>query len=538
MSVSISVTRPPLLLRQHHRTMSTENLLSELEIPDGPSDLQPNIIEQIEKIIPQSSTTDNFNSYILSQYIQLLYITIFVSSDTSQVFRDVLDGVETSIKEAWRNRQITDRMLNTLVKRFIIDKEPEPGQELADVLRSVFDRLRPDESYPGSKDIFNIVYAIYNNRPVVAKPVIPYRITLDEVEGYVKPTFVLTSTNKVVYIDTTLLTDFKIPIWKFIYSLGIPTRLEANEDFYFYMYLLASLALPMDPIQLTSTMRANLYTNDRAGVPFINYLAMYLRHSMFGLDYTLSRLADPRRRLTQQSHLFCGVGAATIKDRLFVKQLLTEIEKKLEQADSIIMTEDERVIFNNLVSIVDSKKNSFVREISYQASYEESSVEAIKSITDPEPNPTEDKVDKKVGKKSSTGKTKESTNKESDNGAFSDDKNKIPNDTEIPDDTSTDTTQTGDDTIGLSDQEPSTTTITKLLPLALPTETIDDHIYRLTVLRYISLLCNTPNPDITPDAFNIMKAWCGSLLFIASVETTRKLIAQLKLTGKLKEFVK
>ena len=73
-------------------------------------------------------------------------------------------------------------------------------------------------------------------------------------------------------------------------------------------------------------------------------------------------------------------------------------------------------------------------------------------------------------------------------------------------------------------------------PLALPTETIDDHLLRIKVLRYLCDKDKDPEPDITPENLEVLKYWCETWLFIASIDQTKKLLAQLNLTSQLKEL--
>ena len=509
MSVSISSERPPLLFR-HDDTLSLESFWrGPISTNKGKAVAERNVSHQIDFIKDHIENIADYDCYIITQYIQYLYINIFVTTNTSQIYQDVINGVVLNIANSWRNRKIKDRSLNNFIKTWINEdgirgnSDKRKDHKFIDDLKITYDRLKPNKYYTEINDIFSVVYAIYNNTPIVVDNVILYRAALNEMIGFDKPTITLISTNRCVSIDTTQFSLVSDLYWKFIYSLNIQNDITGCGDLYYYLYLLASLALPLDPISLNILIKFNLSVNEKVGIPFLNYIAMYLKQKDMGFDYTISRLANPRRRITQQLHRFCGVGATFINNSENVKFLLDILKDKSEK-----LSKTEILILEQLDSIVDIKKVPFVREISYRVSYEEST-EAVKA------------------------KISDTTNED---GEFSKDK-----DIEDPETDSEDSSETGDDNIGqsdnsdqMSDSRPSS----KFLPLALPTETIDDHIYRLTILRFVSVLNNLPNPNITPEAFDVLKAWCSSLLFVATAETTRALISQLKLTGKLKELLK
>ena len=528
MTVSQELPRPPILL-QERLTPTLEALWSG---PVGSTALPVRPVgttEIVDTIMRQVQAGGNYNCYIFTQYVQYLYLRIFQVDETTQLCRDQLRGIRETVISAWRTRRITDRGLNEFIRTRVADVPGDSrGSEFVEALRVLYNRFNPDAAYAGTEDIFDIVFAVYNDRPVSVKEVVPYRASLCQIDGYATPTHSLSSTARRVSLDTTLFFDMKDLYWKFIYSLNIPSHIESSGDFSFYIWLLASLALPLDPISLTTTMRRNLYDNSRAGVPFLNYLAMYLRQRTFNFGYTLSRLADPRRRVTQQLHRFCGVGATTIRDSQYARLLLEEIERLSDQKNENNLSNDERSMLFELLSVVNTSENlPFVREISYRASFE-GSLEAAK-VKPPVEDPAPDEGTPPTKKK----KKKEEND---DIGAFSDDKDPTADDTA---DNDQDPSKTGDDNIGQSDtpdQASEPRPVSKLLPLALPTETIDDHIYRLAVLRFVSHLDSAADPGVAPETLSFLKVWCGALLFIASSEATRSLMSQLKLTGKLKEF--
>ena len=438
MTVSHELTRPPLLL-QDRATPALEILWSgPVGTTSSPVRQAPIPAEITETILRQARAGENFNCYIVTQYIQYLYLKIFQTGDTTQLCRDHLNGIRETIISSWRDHKITDRGLNEFIRVQVSESSEVPvGTAFAENLKVLYYRFNPDAAYVGTKNLFEVVYAIYSDRPVTVKEVVPYRAVLCQLEDYTTPTLGLTSTTRRVSLDTTQFVEMKDLYWKFILSLNIPAHIEGEGDFSFYIWLLASLALPMDPIALTLHMRDNLYDNSRAGVPFLNYLAMYLRQRSLGFGYALSRLADPRRRITQQLHRFCGVGATMIRDGRCVCPLLEEIEKLADQKDRNYLSDDEWSMLFELLSVADTSRNlPFVQEISYRASVE-SSLEAAKVKSPAEdPAPEEDAPPTKKKKKESS---------DDNTGAFADDPDPSTDDTAGDDQ---DPSKTGDDNIG------------------------------------------------------------------------------------------
>jgi hypothetical protein len=219
----------------------------------------------------------------------------------------------------------------------------------------------------------------------------------------------------------------------------------------------------------------------------------------------------------QQLHKFCGVGATFIRDGQHASAFVKAIYGAAGQADlTKVFSEEELEILGHLHDAIDGQNLRFVRELRYGYGVEAAKV-AIKvddtTDTDPDAKPV------------------------SDDGAFAADPEPEGEDLR---ENEPDASQTGNDNIdetGVSNQAPAARPPSTLLPLALPTETIDDHLYRLTVLRLVSDLSCAQDPDIDAETLSLLKVWCASVLFIASSAATRTLISQLKATGKLKEFI-
>ena len=507
MSVS-SVNYPPLLLRQ----CATPVLSLEMFLPEQSPTHSLITITQPDKLSAIKGSELNYNRYILAQYAMYLYIQIFMTDITSHVYRDLLQVIGRTISSAWRGRQVTDRTLNELIRLYIPNGEQSSDKtDFVKMLRIVASRISPEDEYPGINDILSVVYAMYDNRPVVTNSVTLYRITLSPIVGYSVPALNLTPIRSGIVLNTN--TSFSCPnlTWKFINALNIAENIKSPGDFSSWITTLATLALPLDPIGLTTDLRSNLSENNKTGIPFLNYLAMYLRQRALGFDYTLSRLADTRRYVMQQLHRFCGVGATCIRDGQFVPTFLNSFHVPTEQ-DTSIFSSDDQVLYQNLVTTVGQQRLKFLRELHYSEGVEAAKSKDTEKFSD-DADPTTD-----------TTSLKDTADPNVDNNSSTDD---------------VDTSQTSDDTIGQagdSNQAGSTRPTSTLLPLALPSENIDDHMYRLTVLRFVSDLSSATQPDVTAETLTLLKVWCGSLLFIASSSATKALISQLKLTGKMKEI--
>jgi len=509
---------PPLLLRKYATAVpGVEMFLSPVSEVQT---LQSEDHDDLKILALQFKGGESYNQYVFTQYLIYLYVNIFVNHDTSYIVTDVLKNVLAMLRNSVNDNRVTDRSLKELLHTYLPEDRPAiPTQGLVDALRVIYGRLTPNLTTPGIDDIMGVVEVIYDHRPTTAPSVLLYRVSLTQLEEDASITLILTPTHLRTLIDTTSCYMVTDPIWKLIFGLNIPSRLEHGSLFLMWMTEIASLALPIDPISLLGSMRYHMDCDDKAGVPFLNYLAMYLRQYALGNDYKLSRLADPRRMILQQLHRFCGIGGTFIRDsnryaQIFLRQIA---DVTIDTNERDVFSQSDMDLFDHLKTALVGTKVQFVRKLNYG-----SGIEAAKAKSEDEDTPDPD----------------------DDKAAFADDDDPTAKDTPQtePDATSTDnsdSSQTGDDIIGQTGDTNQTVPprpTSTLLPLALPTETIDDHLYRLTVLRFASHIVTATDPDIPAEAVNLLRIWCGAFLFIAAVAPTKALVSQLKLTEKLKEF--
>jgi len=505
--------RPPLLMHADSAALSA----LEAFLLDSQPGLHYNKTTQpldaiIDTIRQQVEVGNDYNCYIFVQYSLYLYMQIFTRYATSWVYRDHLDAILTAVGNAGTSGQVTDRLLLGLLRNFAYPLSDTTNRhELVQTLESIQVRLQPERAYPGIETILKLVYALYDTEPYILDDVLLYQTVLRQLEGYDKPALVLVPACHTT-LNTTHYTGMSDLYWKFVYSLNIPDTIDQSGSFLDSLYLLARMALPLDPIQLTTAMNHHIMQNQQTAIPFCNYIAMYLKQRILGFDYQISRLADTRRLLMKRLHRFCGVGATTINDLVQARAWIDTIRVRIEATDPPLLDDDERDVFAFLSAAVSYTETNvpFVRGLYYESSVEAAAVANKK--------PTQSQ---KAGDDDTTG-------------AFADDAQTVQNNPTPP----SDPVETDDDTIDQTgnNSPPVMPSISTLLPLALPSETIDDHLFRITVLQYIAHLNTIPNPDISADALRVMNTWCESWLFLAAIKITKQLLAQLKLTGHLKEF--
>lgn len=556
-TVSINKT-PPVILR----LITTP--LSALE------SLIPQKVVALEAAVSDASDVDNQQreKYILAQYILYLYIRIFVMPETSKIYTDFLrDGISEL-----RNNAIDtqDMQLQQLLNSVL---DPIKGFTNLDVplLEKLIRRLRPEETNPNLTHIITIVLFMYTKTKGLTSsgPVVISKVTLELIEGFDQPAFVVTP---VFEIPLTTKNGAMVDhlFWKLIYAMRIQDHLRERGDFTDIMTFIAQLALPLDPMSLMVQMRQSAGVDQRAGVPFINYVAMYMKQRALGFDYSLSCLADARRILTRRLHQFCGIGGVSISDRMYVAPFLRCIE------DCQVFSKEDDRLFDILI---DGEKDAAI-QFTKALRYPESALEAAATAEGDEvDDTTTDSKDadgtgkkKKPVKKSpakeksvspkKTPKTPAKASKDADEGTPSDqdDQGGFSSDpTAAPPPSEDDTVTSEDDSATLDDsddtpanasqitddnidrtsdvgQDAAAAKIKVFMPLALPTETFDDHLLRMAVLKLVCDLDQDQAPDITPENLDTLKYWCGSWLFIASIGQTKKLLSRLELTGKLKEL--
>jgi len=521
--MTLTVRQPPMLLHYHPIPIpSFETLLSTAESNNIETD-----ITQLTELI-RHAKTDNYNQYIFCQCLMWLYANIFIGPYTIQVFRNILDNCAIEIFEAYQSRKITDKFLNDLIRLYF---KTAPGKNLSifqtdefcELLNTINNRVVPDNHL---KNLLDIVITVYDPSVTKPKTVTPYRINLITLEGHELPTLrFIPIENFEVILQVETDTETQDLLWRFIDSISLSTVIKqadinsssnsnlTNLTITQFMINLAKLAVPLDPVELYTSLKTNLLVNNKSSIPIVNYLAMYFRQLIMGTQYKLSRLADPRRFLMEQMHKFCGIGATSIINPVSLERFVRKIKSYTQLNISTPPSTDCDILLN-LEVVFNNTSIQFTRKLNYSESFESVSPDTTK-LKDPSDS------DKKS--------TKNDTSSEKDK-VFSDDK----------DPTTIDSSETPDDTIDQADdsgQAASVRATSRLLVLALPSETIDDHLYRLSVLRFASSLIVDTEPEVTAETVDLLKVWCGTLLFIASANTTKNLLTQLKLTEKLKEFV-
>lgn len=475
---------PPILIRLVRETSALEALTIPLEKPVGPQ-LDEHAAYLVEK--------DDVDTYILSQFICAMYLRILFTNQTSGIYWDILSTISNDLH---RNlTDITDPALNTLLVEYFRD-----GKLNIRLLTNVMLRLNVGNTTPLAQ-IAAAVLVAYGSDNHVGATISLYLPRLTYVEAFETPTLSLVRGPTITLATTR--DGAQSPFWRLLNSIS-----DQGETFDGLMYTIAQLAMPLGPADIVVQMREGLGRSERAGVPFVNYVAMYLKQQELGYQYSLSVHSDARRILMRRLHQFCGVGGTTYAyDAREARNFLNGLQKVL------VETPSELEMFARLKQATSPESGMFSDTLGF-------GIEAIKTDnTDP-------------------------TSEDTDDGAFDDDVD--PTDV-TDDDTTAQTTddentgQTTDNNIDRTSdvgQDSAAANKNAFIPLALPTETIDDHLLRRALLKYVSDMDKDPAPDITPELLSILKYWCDSWLFIASIDQTKKLLNQFKLTGQIKELVK
>lgn len=425
----------------------------------------------------------------------------------------MLDDGIASLKN--QINEVKDVYLRELLQNEFVYSKP-------DVLFNAIYRLRPQDIYPGLDHVIAVITAIYGYRAVDYVNVTINRISIQKINGYDEPGFVLTPCFS-TRLNTTNFYNVPSLFWKLVFSFQIENSITGPDQVTEFLYALSLLALPIDPKALSDQMGASIVTNSKAGIPFINYLATYLRQRDMGLNYKLSPFADARRTLIDRAHKFFGIGSTCISDFNYANVFINSFDQHEAKTKNLYMSESDKTLLDALSRGNSQNVQMFTKRIRY-----EDALEAAKPNVDIVETP-----DKPV-KKTPKVKPKD-TSTDVDDGAFSDDSDTLDTDNK----NTPDTEENDDDNIDRTSdagQDSAAVKIKVFFPLALPTETIDDHLLRIALLRYVDETEQDPAPDITPENLEVLKYWCERWLFIASIDQTKKLLAQLKLTGRVKEI--
>lgn len=487
-----------------------------------------------------SQDEGSFDQFIITQFLMYLYINVFVFPETSYIYKSILDNGLTLIRS--QIDQIKDPELRALISghRELADARTYEQTKLLD---TVLQRIQPARVYPGLDGLIAVVLAMYNRSAQRYSQVDIHRISLQKVNGYDDPTFVL-SPVFATSIDTSGVEGTPSLFWKLLFSFKMQDKLNAPGDVAEFFNLLSTLALPMDPTSITDQMRKNLSSNSKTGIPFINYLAMYVRQLAMGLDFNLSRMADSRRILMRRAQQFCGVGGTYISDSNYSNSYLCFFaDQDIERSDS------DWGILSALLKGRPDAVVVFTKKLKYDEAVEAVKPKAIsrKKINDTTTLdvPAVKTTTPKGGKKVSAEDVADAKIGETEDAFASDSENPDLTSTQTPD-TTTEQNQlpqpsdkTDDDNIDRTSdavQDSAAANVKVFIPLTLPTETIDDYLLRVMVLRYVTDMEQDPSPDITPENLETLRYWCSHWLFIASIDKTKELLAKLNVKGQLKEL--
>lgn len=485
-----------------------------------------------------ASPQTDLQSYFFGQYVILLYLTILARRQTTPIYTQILQRTRAALAAADQARQIQDPLLCELIRTL-----PFEGEGVSTVrartLEILLVRLRPESCFPDIAHLVHLVSAIYDERPRLIEKCWLYKAVLAELDDQTPPTLALIPYGHQISLTTAGVEQTKDLLWKLIFSISFPLTITGPDRVAYLLETIAALALPLEPVALTQEMTFNLQAAKKLGIPFVNFLAMYLRQNRLGFDYTLSRLANPRRMLLQNLHRFCGVGAMTISDRaeagVWIRRLYEIVDTAIDAGVIDRDALENRMIIALTRAIESSETVRLTNPLRNEGSVEAGGVTR--------PVKPSKKTSRSISPSTSQDPQTPGPPEETapDDDAFADDPAETTN--ENPDEPATDPTidptQNDNDTIdrtGDVGRTPAADTANAFIPLALPTENIDDHLIRLVVLNYVTSADTASNPTLKPEDLTALKYWCEKWLFIASIDLTKKLLSRLHLTGLIKEF--
>ncbi len=540
-----SDARPPFLLqRQPMPRVALETILFNAN-PGAPY-AQGGQQQALDALLAAPDTLPAQETYLFAQYVIYLYVTALMTMQTAEVIRSLTAQVLVELRMAYNNDVIKDGLWRTLVEQQLNNIGGTVADQAAvDRLGTIGQRLAVETHYPGITELLAVVRALYGTRSVVLAEAQLYRVHLAQLPDYRDPTIILLPTRRIA-LNTTGFERTADLGWKLLFSSYHQCPITAPGCIDAILVGVAELALPLDPIELTDRLTMAMRFDVKAGIPFRNYLAMYLRQVQFRFDYQLSRLADNRRQLMRRLHAFCGVGATTVADRTDALFFLRSLSDKLDvdaDARSTVASADELGNLRYLIQIVcndDPQQPRLTTKLRYEAAFEAAKTKPPKPAKTPPDDPAADppaKVPKVPNVPVNDGTPTPPTD-DGTSGAFADDPDQL--------DSATDPTQNpsqGDesdnDNIEPTNPAGSTpvNTVTSIIPLALPGETTDDHLLRLMLLHYVNTAKRDANPDITAETLLELDYWCQNWLFLASIDVTKQLLTKFNLTAKLKELV-
>lgn len=492
---------PPIMVRSISNDFSLEDLII-------PKDTAPKPISLDELIIQPELNSD---TYFLSQLIYGLYINIFISAYTNFIYKNIVNDIGNELYYNISN--IKDPYLKEIISTAFVNSSwwYYPGTDNLNKVLLRFNILNKDTDL--AKIAAVVLFAYSDNKITELKNATLYGIQLSNVTDYENVGLSLTklyTTNLVAKTES-----YGEPICKLLFGIIDSAIIEETLqlDNSCIVHNIAKLALPLDPTAITATLNNNAISHGcKVSIPLTNYLAILIKEYEMGTVYILSKNANPRRVLTQSVHNFCGTtsyyGCLDIQTtRIFLEKLF-ELNKfiNIQLIDFVISDINKAINNPNITTALEASKDD------------------DGAFSDDIPDTVTETVDK--------------SNDDVDTSSSDNDPDSGDGDGQDPN--SDPTVKNNNDNIDRTSDvgQDSAAASGVYIPLALPTETIDDHLLRLAILQYVSDLGTDPNPDITPKNLEILTYWCERWLFVASIDQTKKLLVKLKIDNKVKELFK
>lgn len=500
----------------------------------GAAESDPMSLDKVLNTFPE------IDDIVLAQHILCLYTYIFVQPRTSDVVISTLNNIGRMLYNHTTNSQanvqkIVDPVLNEYLGQYYTSFNID-----VPTLLKLTDRIPLKHVFPQVEDIIKIIRLVYDmshDVRYVEENVRLYFPFLYNVNDNTRCNIGL-APGRYVFLDSNDIRKqnyTKSLYWRLIFSVT-----DIGSSIYDYLYLLADTALPLDPVPLIDFAAAGLVNRTMYGIPFSNYINMYFFERANLGNNTLTRDGyDIYKWLSYRMFEFCGTGAFIVSDTEEVRYFLdsfisdTDVRSSLTVADRSLVDSLAEIICGYRSKNIEQPYLVAVEKLS--AGLEAEGPDQIKLDADtpdegeddqPDESPDNPDEDSEDTPELDEDENSDETEPQEDAGFGDED----PNQTD-----DNDIAQANDDSSSDGEAFAQQSGQGKFIPLASSDETLDDHLLRLMVLSGLEELLKNPDTHAPPVNLSILKLWCNQWLFIASIETTRKLLAQLNLSGLIKE---
>jgi len=444
------------------------------------------------------------DTYIFNQYLMCLYASLFMTRYAATDLYDAWQDTIRSLQAVGRGRGdriIRDKylldFLNSNLGRLSVEPSVDSLPDAAS-LQLIAQRVASDRCL--DKSILDTILFL-TGRTTSPEEVTLYTVELSSVQD---TTLVLTHVGRII-LDPAQRPgpDVVSAWWRLVFSIQCDS--------------------PHSLMHLISTMAVRLdigYDRARCGMPFSNRIAM-LRLAKRMRTYqavTAKPSLISEALLSRVEHFYRGDGIG-VYDAVPARLLMDTLYTKFKEKDSV-------EFINRVISLVFAKQAavSFRKKAAVEAASADDE-HAKNAFPDDEAADAE-AADNAFPDDSASDTATENTSDLDSSTAMQDDSQTSPDD--------------GSNNITSAEQSvpAETSVVGTLIPMASASETLDDMLFKLSILHRCHELQTAKDPGVSPDVLAMFKTWCSQYLFLASADATKSFLSQLKLTGISKEFAR